>query len=69
VSSPARSSEVVAGIARELRPFYPGLRLVGVDTVGSTIFGQPARPRLMRGPGSSIYPRNVDYPAFDEVHW
>jgi cysteine synthase A len=58
-----------AGISRVLRHFYPDLRLVGVDTTGSTIFGQPARPRLMRGLGSSIYPRNVDYAAFDEVHW
>lgn len=58
-----------AGIARVLREFCPHLRLVGVDTVGSTIFGQPAAPRLMRGLGSSIHPRNVDYPAFDEVHW
>lgn len=58
-----------AGIARVLRHSFPGLRLVGVDAVGSTIFGQPARPRLMRGLGSSIYPGNVDYRAFSEVHW
>ncbi|RZQ65847.1 PLP-dependent cysteine synthase family protein [Amycolatopsis suaedae] len=58
-----------AGVSRVLRRYFPDLRLVGVDTVGSTIFGQPARTRLMRGLGSSIYPRNVDYPAFDEVHW
>lgn len=58
-----------AGVSRVLRRFYPDLRLVGVDTVGSTIFGQPARTRLMRGLGSSIYPRNIDYHAFDEVHW
>nr|WP_242582756.1 PLP-dependent cysteine synthase family protein [Amycolatopsis sp. 195334CR] len=58
-----------AGTYRHLRPRYPDLRLVGVDTIGSTIFGQPAAPRLMRGLGSSIYPRNVDYPAFSEVHW
>lgn len=58
-----------AGVSRVLREFFPHLRLVGVDTVGSTIFGQPARPRLMRGLGSSIHPRNVDYAAFDEVHW
>jgi cysteine synthase len=58
-----------AGLARALRRHWPGMRLVGVDTVGSTIFGQPARPRLMRGLGSSIFPRNVDYTAFDEVHW
>ncbi len=58
-----------AGVAKVLRKFNPALTLIGVDTVGSSIFGQPARPRLMRGLGSSIYPGNVDYPAFDEVHW
>ncbi|GAA3071049.1 PLP-dependent cysteine synthase family protein [Streptosporangium carneum] len=58
-----------AGIHRVLRQHHPGVKLVGVDTVGSTIFGQPARPRLMRGLGSSIHPRNVAYDSFDEVHW
>ncbi|MEU2930798.1 PLP-dependent cysteine synthase family protein [Streptomyces sp. NPDC007251] len=58
-----------AGIARTLRTFNPELRLVGVDSVNSTVFGQPAGPRLMRGLGSSIHPRNVDHTAFDEVHW
>ncbi len=58
-----------AGVSRVLRTLYPGLKLVGVDTVGSTIFGQPARTRLMRGLGSSIHPRNVAYDRFDEVHW
>ncbi|MFE3037840.1 PLP-dependent cysteine synthase family protein [Streptomyces canus] len=58
-----------AGVSRVLSQLYPGMRLVGVDTVGSTIFGQPARSRLMRGLGSSIYPRNVAYEHFSEVHW
>ncbi|MDX6740682.1 PLP-dependent cysteine synthase family protein [Actinocorallia sp. A-T 12471] len=58
-----------AGIERVLRGHFPGLRLVGVDTVGSTIFGQPARARLMRGLGSSIHPRNVRHDSFAEVHW
>ncbi|SBW28750.1 putative pyridoxal phosphate-dependent protein CysK2 [Candidatus Protofrankia californiensis] len=58
-----------AGISRVLRETFPDLRLVGVDTVGSTIFGQRAGSRLMRGLGSSIYPGNVDYRAFTEVHW
>ncbi|MFF9671016.1 PLP-dependent cysteine synthase family protein [Streptomyces eurythermus] len=58
-----------AGIVGPLRRHWPGLRLIGVDATGSTIFGQPARPRLMRGLGSSIHPRNVAYDAFDEVHW
>lgn len=58
-----------AGIASVLRGFFPALKVVAVDTCGSTIFGQEAAPRLMRGLGSSIYPRNVDYTLFDEVHW
>ncbi|MEU2715529.1 PLP-dependent cysteine synthase family protein [Streptomyces sp. NPDC007205] len=58
-----------AGVARTLRAFNPQLRLVGVDSVHSTVFGQPDGPRLMRGLGSSIHPRNVDHAAFDEVHW
>ncbi|MEU6002784.1 PLP-dependent cysteine synthase family protein [Streptomyces sp. NPDC047197] len=58
-----------AGVASVLRAYFPRLRVVGVDTPGSTIFGQPAAPRLMRGLGSSIYPRNVAYDLFDEVHW
>ncbi|WP_373138853.1 PLP-dependent cysteine synthase family protein [Mycobacterium marinum] len=58
-----------SGVARVLREFNPAMRLIGVDTIGSTIFGQPASSRLMRGLGSSIFPRNVDYSAFNEVHW
>ncbi|NKY53836.1 PLP-dependent cysteine synthase family protein [Nocardia vermiculata] len=58
-----------AGVARVLRRFNPDLKLIGVDTIASTIFGQQAGPRVMRGLGSSILPRNVDYPAFHEVHW
>ncbi|MFG2294526.1 PLP-dependent cysteine synthase family protein [Streptomyces sp. NPDC048603] len=58
-----------AGLVGPLRRRWPGLKVIGVDSVGSTIFGQPARPRLMRGLGSSIHPGNVAYDAFDEVHW
>lgn len=58
-----------AGIAAGLRESLPELRLIGMDATGSTIFGQPARPRLMRGLGSSIHPSNVDYDAFTQVHW
>ncbi|MEU9885902.1 PLP-dependent cysteine synthase family protein [Sphaerisporangium sp. NPDC051011] len=58
-----------AGIAKVLRRLYPDMRLIGVDSIGSTVFGQPARPRLMRGLGSSIHPRNVAHRWFDEVHW
>ncbi|MGW6427343.1 PLP-dependent cysteine synthase family protein [Nocardia sp. NPDC055053] len=58
-----------AGLTRVLRTRWPRLRVIGVDAVGSRIFGQPDRRRLMRGLGSSILPRNVAYADFDEVHW
>ncbi|MGW0884793.1 PLP-dependent cysteine synthase family protein [Streptomyces sp. NPDC002671] len=58
-----------AGIASVLRAHFPRLRVVGVDTTGSTIFGQPPGDRLMRGLGSGIHPRNVVHALFDEVHW
>ncbi|MFF9427917.1 PLP-dependent cysteine synthase family protein [Streptomyces sp. NPDC014746] len=58
-----------AGLVGPLRRRWPRLKVIGVDSVGSAIFGQPARPRLMRGLGSSIHPRNVAHRAFDEVHW
>ncbi|WP_443050872.1 PLP-dependent cysteine synthase family protein [Streptomyces sp. H27-D2] len=58
-----------AGLTGPLRRRWPNLRIIGVDSIGSTIFGQPARTRVMRGLGSSIHPRNVHYEAFDEVHW
>ncbi len=57
------------GVAAALRMAHEPLRLIGVDTHGSTIFGQPNAPRLLRGLGSSIYPGNVCYTAYDEVHW
>lgn len=58
-----------AGVSRALRDYCPELRVFGVDSIRSTIFGQPAGTRLMRGLGSSIYPGNVDYSTFAEVHW
>ncbi|MER5612254.1 PLP-dependent cysteine synthase family protein [Streptomyces sp. NPDC002215] len=58
-----------AGISAALRRTFPDLDLIGVDSTGSSIFGQPAGQRLMRGLGSSIHPGNVAYDAFTEVHW
>ncbi|GAB3543932.1 cysteine synthase A [Actinopolyspora lacussalsi] len=58
-----------AGIASAIRPHRPDVRIVGVDSPGSTLFGEPPEKRLMRGLGSSIHPDNVAYDRFDEVHW
>lgn len=58
-----------SGLAAELVRAWPGLRVVGVDSPASAVFGPEPGTRLMRGLGSSIHPDNVDYGAFDEVHW
>ncbi|WP_404337330.1 cysteine synthase family protein [Sphingomonas sp. MMS12-HWE2-04] len=60
----------MCGTAAALGERCPGLHVVGVDTHGSVLFGQPDRPgRLLRGLGNSLLPRNVVHTAFDEVHW
>jgi cysteine synthase A len=59
----------MCGTSRYLRLLYPHLYVIGVDTLGSVLFGQPDRKRLLRGLGNSLMPKNVDHTAFDEVHW
>jgi cysteine synthase A len=60
----------MCGSTRFLRSVLPGARAVGVDTLGSVLFGQPdAGTRLLRGLGNSLMPENLDHRVFDEVHW
>ena len=57
------------GMAAFLRLVCPRMQLVGVDTPNSVLFGPADGPRLLRGLGSSIHPRDVDPENFDDVHW
>lgn len=59
----------VCGTSAYLRNLYPDLTVVGVDTCGSVLFGQRDGPRMLRGLGNSIMPKNLDHTVFDEVHW
>ncbi|WP_271220670.1 pyridoxal-phosphate dependent enzyme [Streptosporangium carneum] len=60
----------LCGTSRVLKESLPDLRVVGVDCVGSVIFGQPDWPqRLQSGLGNSLRPPNVDHDLIDEVHW
>jgi len=59
----------VCGTAQFLRTRFPKLVVIGVDTLRSVLFGQPDGPRPLRGLGNSLYPKNLDHTAFDEVHW
>ncbi|OSI75597.1 hypothetical protein BSZ21_04710 [Bradyrhizobium canariense] len=57
------------GLANYCRAFFPEMKLVGIDTFGSVLFGLPAGRRDLRGLGNSILPGNLLHEAFDEVHW
>lgn len=57
------------GTIKTLREVDPSIRLVGVDTFGSVLFGLPVAKRQLRGLGNSIYPGNLEHACFDEVHW
>ncbi|MEV2279015.1 cysteine synthase family protein [Nocardiopsis sp. NPDC049922] len=60
----------LCGTARALRERVPHLKVVGVDAVGSALFGQPDRPtRLQSGLGNSLIPANLDPGQIDAVHW
>jgi S-sulfo-L-cysteine synthase (3-phospho-L-serine-dependent) len=60
----------LCGTARALSADLPDLRVVGVDCVGSILFGQPDQPkRRQSGLGNSLQPDNLDYSIIDEVHW
>jgi cysteine synthase len=60
----------LSGTARELKRFFPALKVIAVDATGSVIFGQPDRPgRLQSGLGNSLVALNVHYELVDEVHW
>lgn len=57
------------GLAQYCRAFFPETKLIGIDTFGSVLFGQPAGRRDLRGLGNSILPGNLLHEAFDEIHW
>src|SRR6185436_11770598 len=60
----------LSGSTRALRRLLPGLRSVGVDCVGSVLFGQADDlRRLQSGLGNSLSPHNLDRSVIDEVHW
>ncbi len=59
----------MSGTAARLRQLLPKVRIVGVDTHRSVVFGQPNGERRLRGLGNSLISHNVDHRMFDEVHW
>lgn len=57
------------GTIQTLRKVNNNIKLVGVDTFGSVLFGLPKKDRKLRGLGNSIFPKNLIHEYFDQVHW
>ncbi|MBB5135505.1 cysteine synthase A [Thermocatellispora tengchongensis] len=57
----------IAGLSRQAKRAFPGVRVVAVDSAGSAIFGNPPRRRRIPGLGSSIVPPLLDSALIDEV--
>jgi 2,3-diaminopropionate biosynthesis protein SbnA len=57
----------IMGMARRMRVEYPDLLVVGVDSVGSVIFGGPPGTRRLPGIGSSRRPELIDMGLVDRV--
>jgi cysteine synthase A len=69
VVGPVGSGGSMCGTVGNLRSILPECRAIGVDTHGSVLFGEPDRPRELRGLGMSLMPANLDHRVFDAVHW
>jgi len=63
----AGTTGTLMGCARWYREHKPGVRIVGVDSIGSVIFGAPAGPRRIPGLGSGIRPPMLDESFVDDV--
>jgi cysteine synthase A len=59
----------ICGLISSLRQNNPDLFGIAVDTNGSVLFGQTDKPRLLRGMGNSILPKNLKHELVDEIHW
>jgi len=67
---PVGSGGSMCGTSSYLRLLFPRLRVIGVDSLGSVLFGQPDQgARLLRGLGNSLMPKNLSHSIFDDVHW
>lgn len=61
------TSGSILGCSRRLRERFPGVRVIAVDAVGSTIFGGPPGPRHIPGIGSSRVPELLRRDEIDDV--
>ena len=65
----AGTSGTLMGCARYFSHWRRPVRIVAIDSVGSTTFGGPAGRRLIPGLGTSVRPPQLDESYVDEVRW
>ncbi|MBD2847675.1 cysteine synthase family protein [Paenibacillus sp. IB182496] len=58
----------LGGISRYLKRHAPGVRIAGVDAVGSAIFGGPSAGYRIPGIGLGWTPTNIDVELVDEAY-
>jgi cysteine synthase A len=61
------TSGTILGIARRLREAYPELKVIGVDALGSMLFGNKPGKRFLPGIGASRVPELLARGEIDDV--
>jgi 2,3-diaminopropionate biosynthesis protein SbnA len=61
------TSGTILGIARRLREAYPELKVIGVDALGSMLFGNKTGKRFLPGIGASRVPELLAKEEIDDV--
>lgn len=61
------SGGTITGVSRKIKEKFPGSKVVGVDIVGSVIFGHPPKKRYIPGIGSSMVPEILKQARIDDV--
>lgn len=57
----------ISGISCRLKEYYPNIKIIAVDAVGSVIFGGRPRPRYIPGMGSGIKPPLINRADINDV--
>ncbi len=61
------SGGTITGVSRKIKEKFPGVKVIGVDIVGSVIFGHPPKKRYIPGIGSSMVPEILKQARIDDV--
>ena len=61
------SGGTITGVSQRIKEKFPASKVVGVDIVGSVIFGHPPKKRYIPGIGSSMVPEILKHALIDDV--